>query len=96
MDLREYGMYKNYEGYSRGNNKNGRQSPCWKGRLIFVLNFGSVESGLLENSLPQLRDSKSNKSSDYHTETDKFVFSDWCEPKLIQQGRRGCKICLSF
>ena len=54
--------------------------------LVFRLGF--AESGLLENCLLLFRGSKSNNSSDYHTEMKWFVFSDWCESKVFPAMKR--------
>ena len=53
-----------------------------------VFHVGSAESKLLENDLLLFRGSKSNSSSDYQTEMNWFVFSDWCESKVFPYMKR--------
>ena len=57
---------------------------------------GSAESGLLENFLLLFRASKSNKSSEYQTEMNWFVFSDWCESKVFPAMKKTKKksVCI--
>ena len=62
--------------------------PVGNGDRSIVCYVGSAESGLLENCLLLFRGSKSNKFSDYHTEMNWFVFSNWCESKVFPAGKR--------
>ena len=43
----------------------------------------SESCGLLDGCMLLYRDSKSNKSADYHTEMNWDVFSDWCNTKVF-------------
>ena len=57
--------------------------PAGKVDRSIVCHVGSAESGSLKNCELLLRGSKSNKSSDYHTEMNWSVFSDKCESKVF-------------
>ena len=59
-----------------------------KGDQSIVCHVVSDELGLLENCLLLFRGSKSNKSSDYHTEMNWFVFGNWCESKIFPVMKR--------
>ena len=54
-----------------------------KGDRSIICHVGCAETGLLENCLLMFRGSKSNKSSDYHTEMNWDVFSHWCDTKVF-------------
>ncbi len=67
--------------------------PAGKGDRSIVCHIGSAETRLLEDCLLLFRGSKSNKSSDYHTEMNWSVFSSWCEsrvfPKIKQTSQKS-------
>ena len=62
--------------------------PAGKGDRSIVCHVGSAESGLLENCLLLFRGSKSNQSSDYHTEMNWSVLINWCESKIFPAIKR--------
>ena len=57
--------------------------PAGRGDRPIVYHVGCADTGLLDNYLLLFRGSKSNKSSDYHTEMNWSVFSDWCQSKVF-------------
>ena len=59
--------------------------PAGKGARSIVCHLGCSETGLLSDCLLLLRRSKSNKSSDYHTEMNWNAFSSWCESKVFPE-----------
>ena len=62
--------------------------PAAKGDRSIVFRVGYAESGFLENCLLLFRGSKSNKSSDYHTKMNWFVFVGWNESKVFPAMKR--------
>ncbi len=73
--------------------ENTNNVPAGKGDRSIVWHIGCAETGLLENCLLLFRVSKSNKSSDRHTEMNWYVFSSWCEsivfPKIKQTSAKS-------
>ena len=59
--------------------------PAGKGACSIVFHLGCAETGLLNDCLLLFRRSKSNKSSDYHTEMNWNVLSSWCESKVFSE-----------
>lgn len=57
--------------------------PSGSGERSVLSHVISDETGLLSNCMLLYRGSKSNKSSDYHSEMNWDVFSNWCETKVI-------------
>ena len=52
--------------------------------------IGCAKTGLLDECMQLFRESKSNKSADYHSEMNWIVFSHWCKttvfPKIPARG----------
>ena len=67
--------------------------PSGKGDRSILCHIGCAETGLLEDSMLLFRGSKSNKSSDYHSDMNWEVFSNCCEnivfPKLKSKGEKA-------
>eukprot|EP00172_Hildenbrandia_rubra_P002716 Plantae.Rhodophyta-Hildenbrandia_rubra.ctg379.p1 GENE.Plantae.Rhodophyta-Hildenbrandia_rubra.ctg379~~Plantae.Rhodophyta-Hildenbrandia_rubra.ctg379.p1 ORF type:complete len:337 (+),score=33.89 Plantae.Rhodophyta-Hildenbrandia_rubra.ctg379:1455-2465(+) len=74
-----------------GNVDVGHKVPFGTCDRSIISHTGSSKSGLLEGGLLLHRCSKSNKSSDYHTEISSDLFLDWLEkrifPKLQEKGK---------
>ena len=69
--------------------------PSGRGERSIVCHVESAETGLLDNCLLMFRGSKSNKSSDYHSEMNWDVFSHWCDSKVFPGMKCvGYKSCL--
>jgi hypothetical protein len=70
--------------------------PSVKGERSIVCHLGSDETGLLDGCFLMYRGSKSNKSSDYHTEMKADVFMDRCKmkvfPALQNRGKRAVPV----
>ena len=68
MRLEKQELNKNLEGHDSNAAESEHRVSIIKGVSSIVCYVGSSELGLLENYLLVLRGSKSNKSSEYHTE----------------------------
>ena len=72
--------------------KNVFNVPSGKGDRSILCHTVCTERGLLEDGMLLFQGSKSNKSSDYHSEMNLEVFSNWCEtivfPKLKSKGKK--------
>lgn len=59
------------------------RKPSGSGDRSILSHVCSENLGLLENCLLLFQGSKSDKNSDYHSEMNWLVFSDWCENKVF-------------
>ena len=88
MGFQKYGIYKIWKDIAAEAMETDYKVPGGKGNRSIVFHVGSAESGLLENCLLLFKVSKSNKSSDYHTEMNWLVFSNWLESKVFPAMKR--------
>ena len=71
----------------------GYTVPAGRGERSIVCHVGCSDTSLLDNCLLLFQGSKSNKSSDYHTEINLSVFSDWCQSKVFPGMKEAEKTC---